>query len=238
MRPLRHAAPGEISPGSSTSVGGLLPGRVGTGTPGQPRVWLDVAFLVRDVVMSSLLSDFITQCVDVTRAHESPADCVEALAPSMLHLLSQTDSFLTDAHRKSDPAGYARNLIHATDDESLSLYALVWNPGQWTPVHDHGSWGVVGVVEGVLEERNYARVDDHHTRNDRIELVRSGVILLSPGAVTTFVPNPDHIHLTGVDAAREPVVSLHLYGRQMDNFYVYDVDQGTRRLIDVAHNKS
>jgi predicted metal-dependent enzyme (double-stranded beta helix superfamily) len=28
-------------------------------------------------------------------------------------------------------------------------------PGQWTPVHDHGSWGVVGVVEGVLEERSY-----------------------------------------------------------------------------------
>ena len=27
-----------------------------------------------------------------------------------------------------------------------TLFALVWLPGQWTPIHDHGTWGVVGVV--------------------------------------------------------------------------------------------
>jgi 3-mercaptopropionate dioxygenase len=188
--------------------------------------------------MDNVLTDFIDTYVDKARACESAADCVEALAPLMLELLDQTDSFLTDAHRRSDPISYCRNLIHSSDDESVSLYALVWLPGQWTPVHDHGSWGVVGVVEGVLEERNFARIDDHHDRDEGIELVRSGVILLTAGAVTTFVPNPDHIHLTGVHAARAPVVSLHLYGRQMDDFHIYDVEAGSRRLVNVAHNKS
>jgi molybdenum cofactor biosynthesis enzyme MoaA len=50
------------------------------------------------------------------------------------------------------------SLIYNAPDGSLSLYALVWLPGQWTPVHDHGSWGVVGVAEGVLEERSYVRL--------------------------------------------------------------------------------
>ena len=50
---------------------------------------------------------------------------------------------------------YTRNLIHEAPGGDLSLYAIVWLPGQWTPVHDHGSWGVVGVVQGVLEERSY-----------------------------------------------------------------------------------
>ena len=166
------------------------------------------------------------------------SDCVQRLAPLMLDLLTHTESFLTDAHRRSDTSGYARNLIHAAPDGSMSLYALVWLPGQWTPVHDHGSWGVVGVVEGVLEERNYVRIDDHHDRDEGIELARGGVILLTPGTVTTFVPNPDHIHLTGVAGERSTVVSLHLYGRQMSNFHVYDADAGTRQLISVSHNES
>ncbi len=53
-----------------------------------------------------------------------------------------------------------------------------------------------------------------------------------------FVPNPDHIHKPGVPESRARVVSLHLYGRAMNSFHVYDVDAGTRRLIDVPHNES
>jgi predicted metal-dependent enzyme (double-stranded beta helix superfamily) len=163
---------------------------------------------------------------------------VQALAPAMLDLLRSDRAFLRPEHFRSDEAQYTRNLIYTSDDGSLSLYALVWLPGQWTPIHDHGSWGVVGVVEGVLEERNIIRVDDHHNRDDGIGLARGGVILLTEGTVTTFVPNPDHIHETGVPNSRDRAVSLHLYGRQMDDFHTYDLATGTRRLIAVAHNES
>jgi len=71
-----------------------------------------------------------------------------------------------------------------------------------------------------------------------IRLRRGGVVLLNPGAVTTFVPNPDHIHMTGVAAERPRCVSLHLYGRNMDSLYVYDVAAGTRTLINVPHLES
>jgi len=39
-----------------------------------------------------------------------------------------------------------------------------------------------------------------------------------------------------VDAAAEPCVSLHLYGRNMDSFHIYDLAAGSRRLIDVPHH--
>jgi hypothetical protein len=61
---------------------------------------------------------------------------------------------------------------------------------------------------------------------------------MTEGTVTTFVPNPDHIHMTGVPAERAQAVSLHLYGRTLSSFHVYDVAAGTRRLIDVPHYKS
>ncbi len=63
-------------------------------------------------------------------------------------------------------------------------------------------------------------------------------MLLNPGAVTTFVPNPDHIHMTGIAAERPRRVSLHLYGRNMDSFHAYDVAAGTRKLINVPHFES
>ena len=184
------------------------------------------------------LNAFIAQASSLTEANADPADCVQALAPLMLDLIDCAAQFLEPEHYRSQPQAYARNLIYDAADSSLSLYALVWLPGQWTPVHDHGSWGVVGVLEGVLEERNYVRLSPDRGADDGIQLVRGGVTLLSPGAVTTFVPNPDQIHVTGVPIERERAVSLHLYGRTMNDFNVYDVAAGCRRRISVKHNES
>jgi predicted metal-dependent enzyme (double-stranded beta helix superfamily) len=153
-------------------------------------------------------------------------------------LLEGDKSFLKAAHFTPDPEHYARHAIYLAPDEQISLYALVWLPGQWTPVHDHGSWGVVGVLQGALEERSYMSTDGQVRADQGIELKRGGVTLLRQGSVTSFVPNPDHIHLTGVPTERELTVSLHLYGRNMNSFHIYDVAQGTRRLIKVSHQQT
>lgn len=184
------------------------------------------------------LETFVAQAAARSRAQPEPADCVLALAPLMFDLIDRADTFLLPQHYRSNPEGYTRNLIYEAPDDSLSLYSIVWRPGQWTPVHDHGSWGVVGVVEGVLEERSYVRLSPDRGADTEIDLVRGGTILLCHGAVTSFVPNPDHIHVTGVPAERPRAVSLHLYGRMMSSFNIYDVAARTRRRIEVAHNES
>lgn len=98
--------------------------------------------------------------------------------------------------------------------------------------------GAAGIVEGVIDERSYVRLSPDRGADSGIELVRGGVILLGRGAVTSFVPNPDHIHITGVPPQRPRAVSLHLYGRTMNSFHMYDMAAGTRKRVDVAHNKS
>jgi predicted metal-dependent enzyme (double-stranded beta helix superfamily) len=184
------------------------------------------------------LERFVADVARIAAREREPADCVCAVAPLMERLVAGDRGFLRPAHFRSDPAHYARNAIHLAPDGGLSLFALVWLPGQWTPVHDHGSWGVVGVLEGVLEERNYMSADGDIARDSGIRLKRGGVILLRAGSITSFVPNPDHIHMTGVPETRTRAVSLHLYGRNMNSFHVYDVAAGTRRLIDVPHQES
>ncbi|SRR6266446_7016386 len=83
------------------------------------------------------------------------------------------------------------------------------------PVGVFGShtWGVVGIVRGVLEERSYMSASGDITADSDISLKRGGVILLNPGSISSFVPNPDHIYMTGVPEERETCISLHLYVR-------------------------
>jgi 3-mercaptopropionate dioxygenase len=193
------------------------------------------------------LQAFIADCRGRAAQCEHPAIAVEAIAPVMHRFMREAESFLKPEHFRADPDHYARNAVYIAPEQDLSLFALVWIPGQWTPIHDHGSWGVVGVLRGTLHERSYVRVDGR-TGDTQIDLKPGGVFLLDPGTITSFVPNPDHIHRTGVplgDAPSgsgskdaEPVVSLHLYGRNMDSFHIYDLDSHSRRRVNVAHNES
>jgi predicted metal-dependent enzyme (double-stranded beta helix superfamily) len=179
------------------------------------------------------LDQFRNDCEQICARLSEPDELVGAICPLMKRLIRSDRSFLTPQHFTENPEHYARNLIFMAPDDSLSLYSLVWLPGQWTPVHDHGAWGVVGVIEGLLEERSYMSLDGQIHSDSGIRLKRGGCILLDEGSVTSFVPNPDHIHVSGVATDRPRAVSLHLYGRNMNSFHVYDVEAGTRRLIDV-----
>ena len=186
--------------------------------------------------MSYNLENFLDDCRRETSNDNSPADYVEVITPLMHQLLKSGINFLEEKHYQSDSQHYARNPIYIDPKNRLSLYALVWLPGQWTPIHDHGTWGVVGIVEGGLEERNFIRTDDQaRTAMDNISLSRGGSIILTPGSVTSFVPNPDHIHITG-NASKKRTVSLHLYGHAMAGFHIYDKENGTKEWTEVSHS--
>ena len=182
------------------------------------------------------LEEFITNCRNCISQNISPSSCVEKITPLMHTLLAGDTSFLKEEHFQSNPESYSRNAIYIAPDNSMSLFALVWLPGQWTPIHDHGTWGVVGVYEGSIQERNFIRTDNkgRDALND-IELTPGGSVILTPGSVTSFVPNPDHIHITG-NGTDKPVVSLHLYGHAMSGFHIYDRENGTREWVEVTHN--
>ncbi len=186
--------------------------------------------------MSYRLPEFLNDARRIARDCDCSASCVAKIAPLMLELLAGPRDFLEKEHLKGDPTHYARNQVYVSEDGAMSLFTLVWRPGQWTPVHDHGSWGVVGVIDGVLEERNHILLGSERERDTEIELARGGVIMLAPGTVTTFVPNPDHIHQTGVSINGKETVSLHLYGRNMNSYNVYDLKSKSRHRVDVAAN--
>jgi predicted metal-dependent enzyme (double-stranded beta helix superfamily) len=87
------------------------------------------------------------------------------------------------------------------------VVALVWLPGQRTPIHDHVSWCVVGVYRGVEHETRY-RLAPHG-------VVPVGTLEARPGHVEALVPPAENIH--AVTAAGEgKTISIHVYGADIE----------------------
>ena len=95
------------------------------------------------------------------------------------------DGWLAPEHREPDADRYRQHLLHVSPDRRVSIVALVWLPGQSTPIHDHVSWCVVGVYEGRERETRYRAVESGGRRH--LEAV--GSIDALPGHVEVIVPD-------------------------------------------------
>ncbi|MEU3741082.1 MULTISPECIES: cysteine dioxygenase family protein [unclassified Streptomyces] len=143
----------------------------------------------------------------------------ERLAPQ----LGAAD-LLTDEQRAGDPEHYRQHLLHAEHDGSFSVIAVVWLPGQRTPVHDHVSWCVSGVHEGAEHERRYRLIPA--ASGSPARLVATEDLVNEQGTVAAFAP-PGDIHRVW-NAGTERAISLHVYGADISR-----LGTSVRRVYDL-----
>jgi predicted metal-dependent enzyme (double-stranded beta helix superfamily) len=140
------------------------------------------------------------------RGHASDEATAEAVSLALAPYLGAS-GLLTDEQRQGDPERYRQHLLHVAEDGAFSLVALVWLPGQATPIHDHVCWCVVGVWRGLERETTYKLYGDGVSPY----LVPHGSAASHPGDVSVLVPPEEDIHL--VENAGDAVaISLHVYG--------------------------
>ena len=113
---------------------------------------------------------------------------------------------LTAEQRSGNPESYTQHLLHVEPDGSFSVVALVWLPGQSTPIHDHVSWCTVGVYEGRETETGYRLAGPRGRRR----LVEAGRAVNLPGSVSAVAP-PGDIHKVS-NSGTATAISLHVYG--------------------------
>src|SRR5262245_11608727 len=127
---------------------------------------------------------------------------------------------LTEAQRIGDPEGYRSYVLHTEPDGAFSIVALVWRPGQMTPIHDHVTWCVFGVVQGVEHEELF-RLDDANEC-----LVAAGSRTNKAGDVSGFAP-PGDIHRVR-NVGDSTAISIHVYGTDVSR-----VGSSVRRYYDL-----
>ncbi|MCO6006022.1 cysteine dioxygenase family protein [Actinoallomurus purpureus] len=129
-----------------------------------------------------------------------------------------TPDMLTAEERIGDPDRYVSHTLYVEPGGMFSLVGLVWRPGQVTPIHDHVTWCVFGVLQGVEHEELYVERGDH--------LVQVGVNDNHVGEVSGFAP-PGDIHRVR-NSGDGTAISLHIYGTDISR-----VDSSVRRCYDL-----
>jgi predicted metal-dependent enzyme (double-stranded beta helix superfamily) len=126
---------------------------------------------------------------------------------TLLAILVADDGWLPAALAEPDPDSYRIHLLHLDPARRFSVSAMVWGPGQGTPIHDHTVWGMVGVLRG-------------RERCEEFGLpVRPGGPLLpgpvhelGPGDIDLVSPSIGDIHRVSNALADGTSVSIHVYG--------------------------
>ena len=154
---------------------------------------------------SYALSELIAAVREVVRSNAEPESAGRAVAELLRPYLGSSE-FLTAEQLAPDANKYRQHILHVEPDGSFSIVALVWLPGQATPVHDHVSWCVVGVHQGQEHETIYKLAEDEADPH----LLVTGHTISPVGTVAALVPPCDihHVENGGEDVA----VSLHIYG--------------------------
>ncbi|MEW2573909.1 cysteine dioxygenase family protein [Streptomyces sp. NPDC047070] len=124
------------------------------------------------------------------------------------HLRTWFDAGVTipEPLRRPNADHYVMYPMYVAPDGSFSIASAVWNVGQKTPVHDHGTWGVIGIVTGREKERRFL-VDP--SRPNGLRELDEG--FLESGDIEICCTTDQDVHSVAA-AGDVPCVGIHVYG--------------------------
>jgi predicted metal-dependent enzyme (double-stranded beta helix superfamily) len=118
-------------------------------------------------------------------------------------------------------------LLYLNPKRLFSLRMFLYGPGDYTPIHDHSSWGVSGACIGALGVIRYAREDDG-TVEGYARLRQTAQVHIQPGELELTRPLNDGIHQTG-NPGDGITIMISVYGSPIRRLFI--------NRFDAEHNK-
>ncbi|PWA05286.1 hypothetical protein DCC39_18200 [Pueribacillus theae] len=97
---------------------------------------------------------FVEKIDKVVKMETEEKTITSKVAEHMGDLLKHED-IIPEAYKKPNPDKYTLYPLYVAPDNSFSIASAVWDVGQSTPIHDHRTWGVIGIVQGEENEIHY-----------------------------------------------------------------------------------
>jgi len=169
----------------------------------------------------------LIELVDRAVGLDGVAATTRAVQEGMSRLIHDGELALSGELRRTAPGHYARRLVYRSGDHGYVVVAMVWGPGQKTPLHDHaGTWCVEGVIEGRIEVTQYDLLERH---GDRCRFRRIDSVCTGVGAAGALIP-PFEYH-TIANARDEASITLHVYGGDLTRCSVFEPEPDGRYRV-------
>ncbi|MDZ7959230.1 MAG: hypothetical protein RMY34_15340 [Aulosira sp. DedQUE10] len=168
---------------------------------------------------------------------------LNTLEPHFAALLKKQDwlaeEFAQPNHHSGLGGGIGQWLLYRSQDRSLTIFSLVIPPNSITPVHDHLSWGLVGLYKGRQEETVYRRLDNGDVEG-RAQLQSLGVYKVKTGNIYHLLPPDGDIHSVKATTVFTPSISIHVMGNDTGNILrnQYHPEQGSVRSFHSGYSNA
>tara|TARA_B100000929_G_scaffold106010_1_gene83937 strand:- start:89 stop:769 length:681 start_codon:yes stop_codon:yes gene_type:complete len=159
---------------------------------------------------------------------------VELANISLTTLINSQSLISENIFNKFHTSDYKRYRLYSDPDHGFIVMAVVWSPGASTPIHDHGTWGVVGVLKGSLSVTNYKWVKNLSQSNNK-SIVECDSISAKEGQTTFVLPPDKDIHMVG-NPNTTYSVSIHTYGKELKRYNVYDIENNKIEKIELSYD--
>lgn len=179
------------------------------------------------------LREFVAQAKKISdRTAHNREETLNILEPYFAELLRKTD-LLPEQFAQPNPdgrlgGGIGQWLLFRAQDRSLTVFSLVIPPNSETPIHDHLSWGLVGLYKGKQLETVYRRVDNREVP-EYAELEIVGFYQVKSGDIYRLLPPDGDIHSVKATTVISPSVSIHVMGNDTGSIWrhTYNPEQKT-----------
>ena len=171
------------------------------------------------------LKTFINGIEQVVEQGETEEVTTEKVAALMGKFL-QEPAAIPENMKKPNSEKYTLYPLYIDEENRFSIASAVWDVGQSTPIHDHQTWGVIGIVQGKEDEVHYTIP----TNGNPPELLERRV--LQAGDVAVCCTSDQDIHQVSC-ASTIPCVGIHVYGANIGEIprYMYDAATGEKKQV-------
>ena len=135
-------------------------------------------------------------------------DDVKSIVASQLRSFLSARELLNQTQRQTNADHYQRHTLYRDEAGEFTVLALIWLPGQGTPVHGHMAWGAMGLYAGELNVTNY---EIFGTRGGQMHLQQISEIDTREGDVSSVTGGINDIHRIR-NTSCKPAISIHVYG--------------------------
>ena len=150
---------------------------------------------------------FLTDVEDILEAVEDERSRLEKIRPLVRRLLVSSD-WLQGEYKEPDPKkGWSVLILYDEPDFHLTGQTVAWLPSNISPIHNHGTWGIVALVNGQEKNKLWRKTNNPEFPDEIVEI---GEKILLPGEIISF--SSDAIHSVE-PLGDQPAITFNLYGK-------------------------
>jgi predicted metal-dependent enzyme (double-stranded beta helix superfamily) len=176
---------------------------------------------------SAKMQELIRRLDEACAVRDDEGRCLR-VKDVLIDIVNSGEDFIDAPFLEPAAERYARRLLHRDPQNRYTMLAMVWGPGQATPLHDHaGIWCVECVYRGKIEVTSYS-VRGGDPEQGLVLFEKARVVTAGIGEAGALIP-PFEYH-TIANVTDTPSVTIHVYGGEMTHCHIFTpVEGGYRR---------